>query len=96
MPNFDSGKYFLTALVPIRSDPVEARDGKGHRRSRVAALRESLALLTTSRQSPNSDDVTAARPPFAISNHTHFARLFVIGSPLFQVGSLRSSLPAIR
>jgi hypothetical protein len=51
MPNFDGGHYFLTALIPIRTDPVEDPRAAEWVTSHAHALRETLATMPTALQS---------------------------------------------
>jgi hypothetical protein len=87
MPTFDGGHYFLTALVPVRTDTIkEPSDqeppGQGSSgresidyTSPVHALRKRLAMLATARQSPASGN----RPcPFAGNRRDHFVRFVII------------------
>jgi len=72
MPTFDGGHYFLTALVPVRTDNI--RDSIAYT-SPVHALRKSLGMLATAEQSPACGD----RPsPFALNTRNHFVRFVVI------------------
>lgn len=64
MPTFDSGAYFLTTLIPIRTDTI-ADDGAGT--SPIHALRKTLSLL------PRGE-----RSPFAKNTRNHFARFVII------------------
>lgn len=64
MPTFDSGAYFLTTLVPIRTDTI-GDDGAGT--SPVHALRKTLSLLAR-----------GERSPFARNTRNHFTRFVVI------------------
>jgi hypothetical protein len=81
MPTFDSGRCFLTALLPIKT--MEIVDNDGMCCSPVHMVRDALAVLPTARQSP----VTACLPkvsPFARNPHTHFARFVVIDDVVFN------------
>lgn len=64
MPTFDSGAYFLTTLIPIRTDTI-ADDGAGT--SPVHALRKRLSLLPRGEHSL-----------FARNTRNHFARFVII------------------
>lgn len=64
MPTFDSGAYFLTTLIPVRTDAVF---DDGAATSPVHALRKELAKLPTGEKSP-----------FARNVRNHFSRLVVI------------------
>jgi hypothetical protein len=64
MPTFDSGAYFLTTLIPVRTDPIPD-DGAGT--SPVHALRKALSLLARGEHSP-----------FARNVRNHFARFVII------------------
>lgn len=64
MPTFDSGAYFLTTLIPIRTDTI-GDDGAGT--SPVHALRKTLSLLSRGEHSP-----------FARNTRNHFARFVII------------------
>ncbi len=72
MPTFDGGHYFLTVLVPVKTDPIS--DGSAST-SPVHALRKRLALLPTAQQTPNCG---GGQSPFARNTRNHFARFVVI------------------
>ncbi len=77
MPTFDSGIYFLTTLVPIRTDTVLDGDIPT---SAVHALRKEIAKLPT-RELTQSDvmlDPDFKPGPFARNRRNHFARFVVI------------------
>ena len=75
MPNFDGGHYFLSVLIPIRTD-AEQNDA-GCWRSHVDLLREELALLPTAQQNRVSRGA-ALNSPFARNTLNHLARFVVI------------------
>ena len=75
MPNFDGGRYFLTVLAPIRTDPIPVANGGELSCEQV--LRTELASLPTALQSPLSIQ-TGINSPFARNNRTHFARFSVL------------------
>jgi hypothetical protein len=72
MPTFDGGHYFLTVLVPIRTDVM--KDDRGVT-SPVHALRKQLSMLPTAAETPACG---GGQSPFARNKRNHFARLFVI------------------
>lgn len=72
MPNYDSGAYFLTTLVPISSETIP--DGEAGT-SPIHALRKELAKLPTAQQTPVCGKEES---PFACSKRTHFARFVVM------------------
>jgi hypothetical protein len=72
MPTFDGGHYFLTALVPIRTDDVD--DGLAVT-SPVHALRKRLDMLPTAAATPAH---RGGRCPFTHNKRNHFARLVII------------------
>jgi hypothetical protein len=72
MPTFDGGHYFLTVLVPIRTDTVKDGDTVT---SPVHALRKRLDVLAPAAQTPACG---GNQSPFARSTRTHFARLVII------------------
>jgi hypothetical protein len=72
MPTFDGGHYFLTAVVPVRTAPVE--DGLAVT-SPVHALRKRLSLLPTAAETPARG---GGRSPFARNKRNHFARFVII------------------
>jgi len=74
MPNFDGGHYFLTALIPIRTDLIEL---DGLRNSPVYLVRESLSLLPPAMQSKAAEEI-GLNSPFAKNLRTHFTRFAVI------------------
>jgi hypothetical protein len=73
MPNFDCGAYFLTTLVPIRTDAISDSANKSGI-SPIHELRSAIAKLPTAMQSP----LCNAHSPFARSKRLHFSRLVVI------------------
>jgi hypothetical protein len=75
MPNFDGGHYFLTTLVPVRTD----RDLPAGRTvtSHLDNLLDVLSTLPTAQQT--EECVTfGINSPFARNTRTHFARFAVI------------------
>ena len=77
MPSFDGGHYFLTTLIPVRTDA----DGPGD--SHVHQLRSRLARLPTALQSPASER-RGLKSPFARNRRTHLLRLLVIDDVAFN------------
>jgi hypothetical protein len=72
MPTFDGGHYFLSALVPIRTDTMD--DGLA-KTSPVHALRKRLDTLPPAAQTPACH---GQQSPFARNTRNHFARFVVI------------------
>jgi len=72
MPTFDGGHYFLTALVPIRTDTLD--DGFAST-SPVHALRKRLDMLATAAETPAC---SGGPSPFARNKRNHFARFVII------------------
>ena len=66
MPTFDAGHYFLTALVPVRTD--EIKDDTAFT-SPVHALRKRLDLMPTAAQTPACG---RGQSPFAGNTRNHF------------------------
>jgi hypothetical protein len=83
MPNFDGGHYFLTALIPIRKDPVGDPRAATWITSHVHCLREKLASLPTALQTPATEGI-GLNSPFARDPRTHFARLVVVDEVAFN------------
>jgi hypothetical protein len=86
MPTFDGGHYFLTALVPIKTDPIPEGSGftsPGH------ALRKRLAMLPTAQQSPCS---RGNQSPFARNTRNHFARFVVIDDVAYNGRETENSI----
>ena len=81
MPNIDGGHYFLTALVPVASEPMHSDDKRLIAPSH--ALRETLATMPTALQS-EIDITEKVDSPFARCTRTHFVRMFVIDQPHFN------------
>ncbi len=77
MPNFDGGHYFLTALIPVRTDYVADGSSTAMITSHVHALRQALIALPTALQSPATEEI-GVNSPFARCRRTHFARLTVM------------------
>ena len=73
MPNFDCGAYFLSTLVPVKTEPV-IDSATGEARSPVHLLRAELANLATAQQTPYCE----GQSPFARNLRNHFVRLVVI------------------
>ena len=78
MPNLDGGHYFLTTLLPIDNKRIFRENGVVS--AAVDLVREALEVLPTALQSPATEEI-GIESPFARSQHTHFARLFVIDNP---------------
>ncbi|QBR70419.1 hypothetical protein CU048_03035 [Beijerinckiaceae bacterium] len=89
MPTLDGGHYFLTTLVPVKTEPV--RDD-GVITSPVHALRKQLAKLPTAAQSPSFG---GGQSPFARNTRNHFARLVIIDDVAYvgrePINTLRST-----
>jgi hypothetical protein len=83
MPNFDGGHYFLTALIPVRTDPVADPRGAGNVTSHVHALRENLARMPTALQSWAAEQI-GVNSPFARDPRTHFARFVLVDDVAFN------------
>ena len=72
MPTFDGGHYFLTALVPVKTDTTEEGSAST---SPVHALRKRLAMLPPAQQTPACCE---DQSPFARNTRNHFARFVII------------------
>lgn len=72
MPNFNSGAYFLTTLIPIRTKAIQDGDAGT---SPVHALRKALDKCPTAQQTPACGD---EQSPFTCSKRAHFARFVVV------------------
>ncbi|MFM7689753.1 MAG: hypothetical protein ACKPAC_09915 [Alphaproteobacteria bacterium] len=83
MPNFDGGHYFLTALIPIRTDLMADPRSSEWVASHVHSLREALTGLPTALQSWATENI-GLNSPFARDSRTHFARLFVVDDVAFN------------
>src|ERR1700730_5239103 len=81
MPTFDSGRCFLTALLPIKTMEVVGADGMSS--SPVHMVRDALAVLPTARQSKVTEKLEKVSP-FVRNLHTHFARFVVIEDVIFN------------
>ncbi len=107
MPNFDSGTYFLTALLPVDNGSLILDDTgasgnlpKKAVTSPVHALRKELARLAPAQQSPQTAP-NGPQSPFARNLRTHFARFVVIDDTAFVgrkttdavLGALLAALP---
>ncbi|MGA2125059.1 MAG: hypothetical protein ABSG76_02805 [Xanthobacteraceae bacterium] len=86
MPTYDGGHYFLSAVVPIRTDTMN--DGLADT-SPVHALRKRLSMLPTAAQTPACGNVQC---PFALSTRTHFARLAIIDDVAYNGREGRNTL----
>ena len=81
MPNVDGGHYWLTALIPVCSDPC--RDADLSFTQPINLLRRALALMPTAQQSPAS--VAAGRSsPFSFNDRNHFVRFAVIDAVAYN------------
>lgn len=78
MPNFDCGAYFLTTLIPIRTEAIPDATGKSGI-SPIHELRKAIGEWPTAKQSPFSN----AQSPLARSKRLHFSRLVVIDDVAF-------------
>jgi hypothetical protein len=87
MPNYDGGHYFLTALIPVRSDEVIHPSGETWVTSHLHCLREVLATMPRAQQTWATEQ-TGLNSPFARDPRTHFARLVVVDDVAFG-GRLR-------
>jgi hypothetical protein len=72
MPTFDGGHYFLTALIPVRTDVMN--DGRAVT-SPVHALRKQLSMIPTAAETPLRG---GGQSPFARNRRNHFARFVII------------------
>lgn len=88
MPTYDGGHYFLTALVPIRTD--EVRDGTTVT-SPVHALRKKLSMMPTAAQTAACG---GGQSPFAGNTRNHFVRLVVIDDVAYNGRKQRNTLLA--
>jgi hypothetical protein len=86
MPTFDGGHYFLTAVVPIRTAPVEDDLAVT---SPVHALRKRLSLLPTAAQTPACG---GGQSPFARNKRNHFARFVIIDDVAYTGRTARNTL----
>jgi hypothetical protein len=86
MPTFDAGHYFLTALVPVRTD--EIKDDTAFT-SPVHALRKRLDLMPTAAQTPACG---GGQSPFAGNTRNHFVRLAIIDDVAYNGREQRNSL----
>lgn len=75
MPNLDGGHYFLTALVPVRTDR-DIPEGWTVT-SYVDNLRDVLSTLSPAQQTPEYERL-GINSPFSRNTRTHFARFAVI------------------
>jgi hypothetical protein len=72
MPTFDGGHYFLTVLIPIRTDVMN----DGHTvTSPVHALRKRLDMIPTAAETPLRG---GGQSPFARNRRNHFVRFVII------------------
>jgi hypothetical protein len=85
VPNFDSGTYFLTTLIPVDLAPLEETVGSQKTwTSPVHALRKDIARLPTAWQTPETTPANKNEiSPFARCRRTHFARFVVIDDAMF-------------
>ncbi len=86
MPTFDGGHYFLTVLVPVKTDPIQ--DGSAST-SPVHALRKRLARLPPAQQTPPCLD---GQSPFARNTRNHFARFVIIDDVAYNGRQTENSI----
>jgi hypothetical protein len=86
MPTFDGGHYFLSALVPVRTDPVK---DDGAVTSPVHALRKRLDMMPTPGQTPAR---AGEKSPFTCNTRNHFLRLVIIDDVAYNGRNARSTL----
>jgi Tn3 transposase DDE domain len=86
MPTFDGGHYFLTVLVPVKTDPIPAGSPFT---SPVHALRKKLAMLPPAQQTPACCD---GQSPFARNTRNDFARFVVIDDVAYNGRVTQNSL----
>jgi hypothetical protein len=84
MPTFDGGHYFLTVLVPVKTDPIA--DGSA---SPVHALRKRLDMLPTAQQSLACG---GEQSPFARNTRNHFARFVIIDDVAYNGRQTENSI----
>lgn len=86
MPTFDGGHYFLTAVIPIRTAPVEDDLAVT---SPVHALRKRLSLMPTAMATPARG---GGQSPFARNTRNHFARFVIIDDVAYPGRMARNTL----
>jgi hypothetical protein len=86
MPTFDGGHYFLTALIPIRTDTFD--DGESGT-SPVHALRKVVDTMPTATPSDGG-----RQSLFARNTRNHFARLVIIDDVAYNGRDARNTLVA--
>jgi hypothetical protein len=91
MPNFTGGHYFLTALIPMHTEPCKRQDGTIT--SPAHAVREALASLPTAQHS-RACIQQGTNSPFSRDLRTHFARIAVIDDVAFNGRDAQDSLVA--
>ena len=87
MPNFDGGHYFLTALIPLRSENIQ--EGDRLPQSAEQLMRNALISLPTAEQSLGAERVSYGQEeelnsPFAVGTRTHLARFVVIDDVVYN------------
>jgi hypothetical protein len=86
MPTFDGGHYFLTVLVPVRTNPVH--DGSAFT-SPVHALRKRLARLPPAQHTPGCLE---GESPFTRNTRNHFARFVIIDDVAYNGRQTENSI----
>jgi hypothetical protein len=86
MPTFDGGHYFLTAVIPIRTAPVEDALAVT---SPVHALRKRLSLMPTGAETPARG---GGESPFARNKRNHFARFVIVDDVAYTGRTARNTL----
>ncbi|MEM7302229.1 MAG: hypothetical protein AAF468_14190 [Pseudomonadota bacterium] len=81
MPSIDSGRYFLTVLLPIKETPLIEEGGANL--SPTQAIRHHLSVWATAKQDPMSVE-SDRNSPFAENLRTHFVRIFVINDVIYN------------
>jgi hypothetical protein len=88
MPTFDGGHYFLTALIPIRTDTMPDGDSGT---SPVHALRKVLDMMPTAAETIADN---GRQSLFAGNTRNHFARLVIIDDVAYNGRDARDTLVA--
>jgi hypothetical protein len=88
MPTFDGGHYFLTALIPIRTDTIKDGDSGT---SPVHALRKVVDMMPTAAETPADG---GGQSLFARNTRNHFARLVIIDDVAYNGRNARDTLVA--
>ena len=81
MPSIDSGRYFMSIFLPIKTEPLVAKHIM--QLSPTQSIRDTLSVWATAQQGVASQE-SGRNSPFSLNIRNHFVRLFVINDVLYN------------